>query len=63
MTEQYTYSTWFFDQQVVYKAVQDWPGCWVLTREVIGAGVLVLGNYNTLTQAQAAIKNDERQGL
>jgi hypothetical protein len=63
MTEQYTHSTWFFDQQVVYNAVQDWPGCWVLTREVIGAGVLVLGNYNTLTQAQAAINNDERQGL
>jgi hypothetical protein len=63
MIEQYTYSTWFFDQQVVYKAVQDWPGCWVLTREVIGAGVLVLGNYNTLTLAQAAIENDERQGL
>jgi hypothetical protein len=30
---------------------------------VIGAGVLALGTYNTLTQAHAAIKNDERQGL
>ena len=63
MTEQYTYSTWLFDQQVVYKAVQDWPGCWVVTREVLGAGHLLLGNYKTPTQAQAAIKIDERQGL
>jgi hypothetical protein len=63
VTEQYTHSTWFFDQQVVYRAAQDGPGCWVLTREVLGAGVLVLGNYKTLTLAQAAIKSDERQGL
>jgi hypothetical protein len=47
MTEQYTYSTWFFDQQVVYKAVQDGPGCWAVTREVLGAGHLLLGTYNT----------------
>ena len=58
-----TYSTWFFGQQVVYRAVQDWPGCWVVTRQVIGAGILALGNYPTLAMAQAAIKNDERQGL
>jgi hypothetical protein len=63
MTEQYTYSTWFFDQQVVYNAVQDGPGRWVVTREVLGAGHLLLGNYKTLTLAQAAIKNDEREGL
>jgi hypothetical protein len=63
MAEQYTYSTWLFDQQVVNQAVQDGPGCWAATREVLGAGHLVLGNYKTLTQAQAAVKNDARQGL
>jgi hypothetical protein len=63
MTEPYRHSTWFYDQQVIYRAVHDGPGCWVVTRNVLGAGVRVLGNYNTLTQAQAAIKNDERQGL
>ena len=63
MAEQYTHSTWFFDQQVVYRAIHDGPGGWVVTREVLGAGHLLLGNYNTLTQAQAAIKNDEREGL
>jgi hypothetical protein len=63
MAEQYTRSTWFFDQQVVYKAVHDGPGCWVVTREVLGAGHLLLGNYRTLTLAQAAIKSDEQEGL
>jgi hypothetical protein len=63
LTGQYTYSTWFFDQQVVYTAAQDGSGCWVLTWEVLGAGVIVLGNYKTLALAQAAIKNDEQQGL
>jgi hypothetical protein len=63
MTEQYTYSTWFYDQQVVYRAVQGGPSCWTVTRGVLGAGHLLLGNYKTLTQAQAAIKNDARQGL
>lgn len=63
MTEQYTHSTWFYDQQVVYRAVQDGPSCWTVTREVLGAGHLRMGNYKTLTLAQAAIKNYERQGL
>jgi hypothetical protein len=36
MAEQYTYSTWLFDQQVVYRAVQDGPGRWAATREVLG---------------------------
>jgi len=57
MAEQYTYSTWFFDQQVVYRQSKIGQVAGVLTREVIGAGVLVLGNYNTLTLAQAAIKS------
>jgi hypothetical protein len=43
MTEQYTHSTWFFDHRVVYRADQDGPGCWVVTRNVLGAGVIVLG--------------------
>jgi hypothetical protein len=34
-----------------------------VTREVLGAGHLLLGNYKTLTLAQAAIENDEQQGL
>jgi hypothetical protein len=34
-----------------------------VTWDVLGAGHLWLGNYKTLTLAQAAIKNDERQGL
>jgi hypothetical protein len=63
MAEQYTRSTWFYDQQVVYRAIHDGPGCWVVTRNVLGAGVMVLGSYTTLAQAQAAIKNDEREGL
>jgi hypothetical protein len=63
MTEQYTHTVWFFDQLAVYRAVQHRPGNWAVTREVLGAGLLELGNYNTLRLAQAAIKNDERQGL
>jgi hypothetical protein len=47
----------------VCRAVQDGPGGWVLTREVLGAGVVVLGNYKTLTLAQAAIKSDEQEGF
>jgi hypothetical protein len=35
----------------------------VVTRKVLGAGVVVLGNYETLTLAQAAIKSDEQEGL
>ena len=56
-------ATWFYDQQVIYRAVQDGPGCWVVTKNVLGAGVAVLGNYKTLTLAQAAIKSDEQVGL
>ena len=63
MAEPYRHSTWFYDQQVVYRAVQDGPGCWVLSRTILGAGVVVLGNFKTLTLAQAAIKSDEQEGF
>lgn len=61
---EYHYTTYMFEQMVVYKVAKADDG-WLVTRWVQGGGhAEVLGGpYQTATQAQAFAEDDEGKGF